>query len=137
MDAHELPSGELLVELLDAMNRGLQATIVGDEPDIVAVRLREPDLGPAQKDHALAAHAHDARWRAQPRLEPLALDLIAVSGSEDCERPDRLVGEEDRAQGDPRGLAAEPGHDLRRADPVVVETSLLDRVAAEAPELQA
>ena len=38
---------------------------------------------------------------------------------------------------DPAGLAAEPGHDLRRADPVVVETSLLDGVTGEAPEVQA
>ena len=67
MDAHELASGELLLELVDAMNRGLEASLVGDEPDVVAVRLRETDLGPAQQDHALAAHAHDARRRAQRR----------------------------------------------------------------------
>ena len=72
-----------------------------------------------------------------PRLGRLALDRVAVFGSEDRERPDGLVGEEDRAQGDPAGLAAEPGHDLRRADPVVVETSLLGGVTGEAPEVQA
>src|SRR4051794_6795045 len=137
MDAHELPSGELLVELVDAMNRGLQATILGDEPDIVAVRFRETDLGRAQEDHALAARSDDARRRAQPWLEAVALDLIAVFGSEDRERPDGLVAEEDWAKGDPGRLAGELGHDLCRADPVVVETSLLDGVTGEAAEVQA
>src|SRR3954454_944942 len=137
MDAHELPSGELLVELVDAMNRGLQATILGDEPDIVAVRFRETDLGRAQEDHALAARSDDARRRAQPWLEAVALDLIAVFGSEDRERPDGLVAEEDWAKGDPGRLAGELGHDLCGADPVVVETSLLDGVTGEAAEVQA
>ena len=45
MDAQELAAGELLLELVDAADRGLEASLVGDEPDIVAVRLREPDLG--------------------------------------------------------------------------------------------
>ena len=67
MDAQELAAGELLLELVDAMDRGLEASFLGDEPDVVAVRLREADLGPAQQDHALAAHAHDARRRAQRR----------------------------------------------------------------------
>ena len=44
--AQELAAGELVVELVDAAGRGLQAAFVGDEPDVVAVRLREPDLGP-------------------------------------------------------------------------------------------
>ena len=89
MDAQELASGELLLELVDPADRGLEASFVGDEPDIVAVRLREPDLGPAQQDHAVAAHAHDARRGAQPGLGPLALDRVTVLGSEDRERPDR------------------------------------------------
>ena len=125
------------LELVDATHRGLEASFVGDEPDIVAVRLGELDLGPAQQDHALAAHAHDPRRQARHRLGPLALERLAVLGSEDRERADRLVGEKHRAQGDPAGLAAELGHDLRRADPVVVELRLLDRVTGEAPEVHA
>src|SRR5918996_4482470 len=100
MDAQELASGELLLELVDATNRGLEASFVGDEPDVVPVRLRETDLGPAQQDHALAAHAHDSRRGPQPGLGPLALDRVTAFRSEDRERPDRLIGEEDRAQGD-------------------------------------
>ena len=48
MDAYELASGELLFELVDAMHRGLETSLLGDEPDVVAVRLREADLGPPQ-----------------------------------------------------------------------------------------
>jgi hypothetical protein len=137
MDAHELASCELLLELVDAMNRRLEASFVGDEPDIVAVRLGETDLGPPQQDHALAGQAHDARRRAQPGLGPLVLDPVTVFRSEDRKAPDGLVGQKDRAQRDPAGLAAELGHDLRRADPAVVETSLRDGVTGEAPEVQA
>ena len=68
VDAQELAAGELLLELVDAADGGLQAPFVGDEPDVVAVRLREADLGAVQQDHALAAHADDARRRAQPGL---------------------------------------------------------------------
>ena len=137
MDAQELASGELHLELVDAAHRGLKASLFGDEPDIVAVGLGELDLGPVQQDHALAAHAHDPRRRDQSRLGPLALDRVAVLGSEERERPDRLVGEEHGAQADPAGLAAELGHDLRRADPAVVEVRLLDGVTGEAPEVLA
>src|SRR5215204_1218664 len=48
VDAQELAAGELLLEPVDAAHRGLQASLVGDEPDVVAVRLRETDLGSAQ-----------------------------------------------------------------------------------------
>ena len=137
MDAQELASGKLLLELVDATNRGLQAAFIGGEPDLVAVRLRETDLGRAQQDHALTAQAHDAGRGDHRRLWPLVLDQVTELGSEECERPDRLVGQEDRAQGDPAGLAAQLGRDLRRADPAVVATSLLDGVTGEGPEVQA
>jgi hypothetical protein len=78
MDAQELPSGELLLELVDAMDRGLQASFLGDEPDVVAVRLRETDLGPAQQDHALAVDADDARRRARPALRGSIVSLPSV-----------------------------------------------------------
>ena len=135
MNAQELASGELLLELVDAANRGLQAPLVGDEPDVVAVRLREADLGPVEQDHALAAEADDAGRSGHQVLSGVALDGVAVFESEDRQRPDGLVAEEDRAQRDPAGLAAEPGHDLRRADPPAVETSLLRGMAGEAPEV--
>ena len=63
MDAHELAARELVLELVDAVDRGLEAAFLGDEPDIVAVRLREVHLRPAQQDHALAADADDPRLR--------------------------------------------------------------------------
>ena len=138
VDAQELAAGELLLELVDAADRGLQAPFVGDEPDVVAVRLREADLGPAQQDHALAAHAHDARPAGSAPGSGRSCSIGSpCSDPKTRERPDGLVGEEDRAQGDPARLAAELGHDLRRADPAVVETSLLDGVTGEAPEVQA
>ena len=49
MDAQELSTGELQLELVDAPNRGLEAPFVGDEPDIVAVGLGELDLGPGSR----------------------------------------------------------------------------------------
>ena len=89
MDAQELPAGELHLELLDAAHRGEEATLVGDEPDVIAVRLREVNLGPAQEDHALAAHAHDARRKTRPGLRPLELERVTEPGPEDRERSDR------------------------------------------------
>ena len=121
MDAQELASGELLLELVDAADRGLQAAFVGDEPDIVAVRLREVDLGPAQQDHALAADADDARRGASARSGG------SRSIGSPCRTPKTAsvpIGSSARKTGcrrDPAGLAAELGHDLRRADPVAVE----------------
>src|SRR3954453_12967126 len=137
MDAQELTSDEFNLELFDATNRGFEESFVGYEANIVAISLREMDLGPSQQDHALAAHAYDARRKARPRLGPLALERVTVFGSEDRERADGLVGEKHRAQGDPAGLAAELGHDLRGADPVAVGMSLLDRMTGEAPEVEA
>src|SRR3954452_8082920 len=103
MDAQELTSDEFHLELFDATNRGLEASFVGDEPDIVAISLREMDLGPSQQDHALASHVYDARRKCRPRLWPLALERVTVFGSEVRERADGLVGEKPRAQGDPAG----------------------------------
>src|SRR5215217_8018649 len=137
MDAQELAAGEFVLELVDAANRGLDASFVGNEPDGVAVRLRVPHLGPAQQQHAITAHTHDARRAAQHRFGPLVLHRVTELGSEQRERPDRLVGEKDGAQGDPARLAGELGHDLRRADPSMVETSLLDGVTSEALEVHA
>ena len=69
-------------------------------------------------------------------LGRLALDGVPVLGSEHGKRPDGLVGEEHRAQREPKGLGAEPGRDLRRADPAVVETSLLGGVTGQSPEVE-
>ena len=75
VDAQELAAAELLLELVDAAHRGLQAAFLGHEPDRVAVRFRVANLGPVQEDHALAGHADDARRAIQEhRLRPLVLD---------------------------------------------------------------
>ena len=138
MDAQEIAAGEFVLELVDAMDRGLEAALVGDQPDVVAVRLRVPDLGPAEQHHPIATHAHDARRRGQPGLGPVALDLTTVFGIRRPRAP--------RSAGRPRktgrrviraGLVAERGHDLRRADPAVVEPGLLDGVTREAFEVEA
>jgi hypothetical protein len=74
---------------------------------------------------------------AQRVVGRVALDRVAVLEPEDRQRPDRLVAEEDRAQGDLAGLVAEPCGDLRRAHPAMVETSLLGGVTGEVPEVEA
>jgi len=109
---------------------------VGVEPDVAAVGLGEAHLAPVQQDQALAADAHDARRRAHYALGRLALDGIPVLGSEHGKRPDGLVGEEYRTQREPAGLGGEPGRDLCRADPAVIETSLLGGVTAQSPEVE-
>src|SRR3954452_2682508 len=82
VDTQELRSRELDFELLDATNRGLEASFLGDEPDVLTVGLREMDLFPSQQDHALAAHAHDSLRQARARLWPLALERVPVVGAE-------------------------------------------------------
>src|SRR3954451_3083709 len=44
VDTQELPSRELHFELVDATHGGLKTSFVGDQPDVVAVGLREMDL---------------------------------------------------------------------------------------------
>ena len=130
------PAAELFLELVDAADGGLQAPFLGHEPHVVAVRLREADLRVVQQHHPLAGHADDARRRAHPVLGRLVVHRIAVGGAEQRERPDGLVGQEDRMQGQRARLAAETGRDLRRADPVVVGTSLLGSVTGQPREVE-
>jgi len=137
VDAHELAAGELLLQLVDAVDRGLKAALLRHEPDVVAVRLRVLDLGAAQQDHAVPAHADETLRGRRTRLGRLAFDLVAVRHSEGDERADRLVAQEHGAQRDPARLGVELGHELRRTDPVAVEPGLLDRVAGIGPEVQA
>ena len=122
VDAQELAAGELLLELVDAADGGLQASLVGDEPDVVAVGLGEADLGPVQQDHALAAEAHDARRRAHPRARARSRSIGSPSSAP--KTASVPMGWSARKTGRSvirQRLAAEPGHDLRRADPVAVE----------------